>query len=991
MSYITNYTTNTIYGTKDIGQFNSRNTINMSVIGPTNSKQTIQYGSPTTIYASGVIANIDGQCNNGNQVYTFGPAIPGMWVAAGSGTINTMAYSTDGINWIGLGKSIFSINGRDIAWNGTMWVAVGQGTNSIAYSYDGIHWTGLGNTIFQEGLSVTWNGTMWLVGCVSATVVNGVWVANTTNPCFVWSNDGINWNKTIDNSLFTLWTMKTMWNGSMWVAAGQNVSSGNTIAYSYDGKTWIQSTTGGTILGGSVAVVWNGTMWIVGGTMNSEFSMATSLDGKNWTGVPTTNSIIGNVYGIAWNGKMFVAVGETTNTIAYSYDGFNWTGVQNSLTIFIRSDKVYWNGTMWIAIGITGPGGSENSGNAIVYSYDGINWTGAPTSTGIFSSYGFGIAYNNKRANTITFPRKLMVAVGSGTSTIAYSDNGKTWTGVESPFTIGYGVAWNGTMWVAVGSGTNSIAYSYNGIDWIPKLSPDIWYPLKSSNVIDNTNLGYYNKTTYNTSGASLSVAGIISTSDKKVGDSCLILDNPINGIDAKKYVSLAPFTPTDTGLSYACWFRSNISPRTKILEIGYYTAYNIALGINRSGVLEATYDENHYDNGITPTKKYVLKSTNIYNNNAWVHVAVTISRDPCVWIMYINGVNINATSTYTTVYPSTIQYSTNYLGKSNWGDPYFNGAIDDVRIYNSVLTTDKITSIYNYKTPIIAPPAITYPFTTGRGVAWNGIMWIAVGQGTNSIAWSTDGKSGWTGVTWTGTSFTAGNGVTWNGYMWVAVGEGTNKLAWSIDGKTWTPGNNSPFTLGNGVAWNGSMWVAVGAGTNKLAWSTDGVNWTGIVSSIFTAGNGVAWNGSMWVAVGQGTNTIAWSTNGRDWTGIVSSIFTSGKGVTWNGSMWVAVGEGTTYPIAWSSDGKTWIGVSSTSILTPINGIACNNNLCDISINQPIYTPSSTSFAGSISYPGNISLSNYNTQPTQTLEIVSDSYYNTGYTNMSVSISNIF
>jgi hypothetical protein len=226
---------------------------------------------------------------------------------------------------------------------------------------------------------------------------------------------------------------------------------------------------------------------------------------------------------------------------------------------------------------------------------------------------------------------------------------------------------------------------------------------------------------------------------------------------------------------------------------------------------------------------------------------------------------------------------------------------------------------------------------------------------------------------------------------MWVAVGEGTNKLAWSIDGKTWTPGNNSPFTLGNGVAWNGSMWVAVGAGTNKLAWSTDGVNWTGIVSSIFTAGNGVAWNGSMWVAVGQGTNTIAWSTNGRDWTGIVSSIFTSGKGVTWNGSMWVAVGEGTTYPIAWSSDGKTWIGVSSTSILTPINGIACNNNLCDISINQPIYTPSSTSFAGSISYPGNISLSNYNTQPTQTLEIVSDSYYNTGYTNMSVSISNIF
>lgn len=45
-----------------------------------------------------------------------------------------------------------------VAWNGSLWVAVGEGTNSIATSPDGITWTGLGTTIFTTGGSgVAWN------------------------------------------------------------------------------------------------------------------------------------------------------------------------------------------------------------------------------------------------------------------------------------------------------------------------------------------------------------------------------------------------------------------------------------------------------------------------------------------------------------------------------------------------------------------------------------------------------------------------------------------------------------------------------------------------------------------------------------------------------------------------------------------------------------------------------------------------------------------
>jgi len=52
-----------------------------------------------------------------------------MWVATGAGTANTLAYSSDGIHWTGLGKTIFSGGsgfGYGVAWNGVMWVFLGE-------------------------------------------------------------------------------------------------------------------------------------------------------------------------------------------------------------------------------------------------------------------------------------------------------------------------------------------------------------------------------------------------------------------------------------------------------------------------------------------------------------------------------------------------------------------------------------------------------------------------------------------------------------------------------------------------------------------------------------------------------------------------------------------------------------------------------------------------------------------------------------------------
>jgi surface protein len=256
----------------------------------------------------------------------------------------------------------------------------------------------------------------------------------------------------------------------------------------------------------------------------------------------------------------------------------------------------------------------------------------------------------------------------------------------------------------------------------------------------------------------------------------------------------------------------------------------------------------------------------------------------------------------------------------------------------------------------------------SGRGVAYSAELsrWVAVGGGTNNnIAHSTDG------ITWVGLGtnhFTGGGGlgVFYSAELsrWVAVGHGinTSTIAHSTDGVTWNGVANSTSIFsdaGLGVAYGGSMWVAVGQGTNSIAYSTDGITWTGVANStaIFSErGQGVAYSAqlSRWVAVGRGTNTIAYSANGMVWTPVTNStsIFqTVGHGVSYNSdqSRWVAVGQGTN-SIAHSNDGITWNGVANSTSIFNVLGIG-------IATLNPFATPT---LSGSITYSGNTASMTY-------------------------------
>ena len=83
-----------------------------------------------------------------------------------------------------------------------------------------------------------------------------------------------------------------------------------------------------------------------------------------------------------------------------------------------------------------------------------------------------------------------------------------------------------------------------------------------------------------------------------------------------------------------------------------------------------------------------------------WTHVAVVLSGN--TGTLYVNGAAVSSGSI--TLDPSNVAPTLNYLGKSQWPDPYYNGAIDDFRIFSRALSATEVRAL------AIPPPAVIVP-----------------------------------------------------------------------------------------------------------------------------------------------------------------------------------------------------------------------------------------------------------------------------------------
>ncbi|MBN1514941.1 hypothetical protein JXA32_00075 [Candidatus Sumerlaeota bacterium] len=111
------------------------------------------------------------------------------------------------------------------------------------------------------------------------------------------------------------------------------------------------------------------------------------------------------------------------------------------------------------------------------------------------------------------------------------------------------------------------------------------------------------------------------------------------------------------------------------------------------------------------------IDSSTAISAGVWTHVAVTLSGS--TGRLYINGTQVGSNPSMT-LNPASLGNTTqNYLGKSQWDDPYFNGALDDLRIYSRALSVAELTALV-YPDPE-APDNVTgIPEDGGATLNWD-------------------------------------------------------------------------------------------------------------------------------------------------------------------------------------------------------------------------------------------------------------------------------
>ena len=284
---------------------------------------------------------------------------------------NTLMYSTDGINWVGLGNTVFGSRVDSVKWNGKIWVAVGghKDTNSVAYSYDGFNWVGVGDPFSLStnngfGIDVASNGSDWIA---------------ISNNNIIASTNGIDWNPTNLPASFSPFGIA--YGQDKWLLFGEdlNPSPKKNIWYSTDnGNSWSSVSMDGLLSIYADRGFYNGSLWVAVGTGTNKIIY--SADGVNWN-AGNNVGITGVAQDVFYNGFIWIAGGEGGQPLVWSDDGINWNPANNQPLSIVNG--VTWNSSinLWVATN-----GSSVSQYDFAYSEDGKTWTGVPKDTNLMNT-----------------------------------------------------------------------------------------------------------------------------------------------------------------------------------------------------------------------------------------------------------------------------------------------------------------------------------------------------------------------------------------------------------------------------------------------------------------------------------------------------------------------------------------------------------------------------------------------------------------------------
>jgi hypothetical protein len=437
--------------------------------------------------------SFDASVGGGLSIYTSVYYNGSLWVAVGVG--RGTLWSSDGKTWNDTSGAQFTGCGTGVSYNNNTWIAVGIdfSGNNVLYSDDGITWNAESGQSREYGFTMEDSMADPLPDEVVDSIISlfntpfGIasikpmpsppplqWVIAAADGLY-YSTDGTLWlggNGSLLNEPGQT-PAKVAYNGTTWVAIGNG-----TLAWSQDGTQWYDAS---GQLGSDDSVNTYGVahgldasdnpLFVAVGKPNNGTTILYSRDGKTWaTASGSFGSGGGGYYGSsvafgtdASGNNLWISVGKGKPNIScdikQSTNGYIWTDVASPSDLRVGSGKLIGNSVafgydplgapLWVVTG-------ENT----LWSSNGSTWNtsyGSPFGSG---DVGYGVAYNGS----------LWVAVGyydTTPSTIRYSPDGRTWYDASGTLFTNEGrdVAYN-TRWIAVGSTTNNILYSPDGINW---------------------------------------------------------------------------------------------------------------------------------------------------------------------------------------------------------------------------------------------------------------------------------------------------------------------------------------------------------------------------------------------------------------------------------------------------------------------------------------------------------------------------------------------
>ena len=221
----------------------------------------------------------------------------------------------------------------------------------------------------------------------------------------------------------------------------------------------------------------------------------------------------------------------------------------------------------------------------------------------------------------------------------------------------------------------------------------------------------------------SLVNAPTLSTNSRIVGGSSMQFTAA-----SSQYLRLPNFTPTNNGLTFSVWYNSvNTGRYGRIFEFGTDVANASSIVISSNSNNTNYLDFELF--GKTSVLNYIILDDSNYNDGKWRHIVWTLSYDissnpGSKWNIYVNGI-LHPKSITNGFYPdTTVTRTYNYIGKStNSADAYYNGYIDDFRVYNRVLTTLEVKQLYYSQGINYIPQYVNLYYNSISTISTNGLV----------------------------------------------------------------------------------------------------------------------------------------------------------------------------------------------------------------------------------------------------------------------------